>query len=192
MNEQENGTSQDLEDGIVPPAASDDEASPVGDDGIPAAADTSPPAWVEAEISAMRERYMRLAAEFDNYKKRVDRERGEIAVRAQVHLLERMLEPLDDLHRIAEQEASVASASALQEGAGMVQKKFMRVLEALGVEEIDAEGRAFDPTIHEALTTIPADSAEDDEIVAQVYQKGYLLKGALVRAARVVVRKYAG
>jgi molecular chaperone GrpE len=62
----------------------------------------------------------------------------------------------------------------------------------LVVEEIDAEGRAFDPTIHEALTTIPADSAEDDEIVAQVYQKGYLLKGALVRAARVVVRKYAG
>jgi molecular chaperone GrpE len=142
------------------------------------------------EAAALRERHLRLAAEFDNYRKRVERERAESWVRAQAQLLERLLEPLDDLQRIAHQEVGGTSATAFQEGAAMVEKKFLRVLEAIGVEEIEAEGRDFDPTIHEALTTVPAESEEEDGTVAQVYQKGYLLKGVLLRPARVVVRKH--
>jgi molecular chaperone GrpE len=144
------------------------------------------------ELDALRERHLRLAAEFDNYRKRMERERSESWLRAQAQLLERILEPLDDLERIARQDPEATSAAALQEGAAMVERKFMRVLEAAGVEAIEAEGKPFDPTIHEALTTVPAASEDEDETVAQVYQKGYRLKGVLVRAARVVVRKHGG
>lgn len=141
---------------------------------------------------ALRERHLRLAAEFDNYRKRVERERGESWARAQAQLLERLLEPLDDLQRIAGQDPDSTTAAALHEGAEMVQKKFIRVLEAIGVEAIDAEGKPFDPTIHEALTTVPAGSEEEDDTVAQVYQAGYRLKGILLRPARVVVKKHQG
>jgi molecular chaperone GrpE len=143
-----------------------------------------------AELQAMRERYLRLAAEFENYRKRVERERGESWVRAQGQLAERLLEPLDDLQRIADFDPATTSAVALHEGAEMVEKKFLRALEAAGLEEIDAAGKAFDPTQHEALTTAPAASEEEDDTVAQVYRKGYRFKGVLLRPAQVVVKKH--
>jgi molecular chaperone GrpE len=144
------------------------------------------------ELAALRERHLRLAAEFDNYRKRVERERGESWVRAQAQLLERLLEPLDDLARVADFDPATTPAGALHEGCEMVERKFLRAIEAAGVEEIDAAGKPFDPTIHEALTTVPAETAEEDNMVAQVYQKGYRLKGVLLRPARVVVKKYQG
>ncbi|HEY0023140.1 MAG TPA: nucleotide exchange factor GrpE [Longimicrobium sp.] len=144
------------------------------------------------ELSTMRDRHLRLAAEFDNYRKRVERERSENMVRAQAQILERLLEPLDDLARIADFDPATTAAGALHEGAEMVEKKFMRVMEAAGLEAIDAEGKPFDPTVHEALTTVPADTPEEDNTVAQVYQKGYRYKGVLLRPARVVVKKHPG
>jgi molecular chaperone GrpE len=144
------------------------------------------------ELTTMRERHLRLAAEFDNYRKRVERERSENMVRAQAQILERLLEPLDDLARIADFDPATTAAGALHEGAEMVEKKFLRVMEAAGLEAIDAEGKPFDPTVHEALTTVPADTPEEDNTVAQVYQKGYRYKGVLLRPARVVVKKHPG
>ena len=144
------------------------------------------------ELSALRDRHLRLAAEFDNYRKRVERERADNVVRAQAQILERLLEPLDDLARIADFDPATTPTGALHEGAEMVEKKFLRAMEAAGVEMIEAEGRPFDPTIHEALTTVPTDNADEDNTVAQVYQKGYRLKGVLLRPARVVVRKHQG
>lgn len=144
------------------------------------------------ELSALRDRHLRLAAEFDNYRKRVERERADNIARAQAQVLERLLEPLDDLARIADFDPATTPSGALHEGAEMVEKKFLRAMEALGVEAIDAEGKPFDPTIHEALTTVPTDVEEEDNTVAQVYQKGYRLKGVLLRPARVVVRKHGG
>jgi molecular chaperone GrpE len=144
------------------------------------------------EMSALRERHLRLAAEFDNYRKRVERERGESWVRAQAQLLERLLEPLDDLARVADYDPATTPAGALHEGCEMVERKFLRAMEAAGMEEIEAQDRPFDPTIHEALTTVPAETPEEDNLVAQVYQKGYRLKGVLLRPARVVVKKHQG
>jgi molecular chaperone GrpE len=111
-------------------------------------------------------------------------------VRAQAQLLERLLEPLDDLARVADFDPETTPAGALHEGCEMVEKKFLRAMEAAGVEEIDAAEKPFDPTIHEALTTVPTDDPAQDNTVAQVYQKGYRLKGVLLRPARVVVRKH--
>lgn len=142
------------------------------------------------ELSTLRDRHLRLAAEFDNYRKRVERERADNIARAQAQVLERLLEPLDDLMRIADFDPATTPSGALHEGAEMVEKKFMRAMEALGVETIDAEGKPFDPTIHEALTTVPTDNPDEDGTVAQVFQRGYRLKGVLLRPARVVVRKH--
>ncbi|MFL5386212.1 MAG: nucleotide exchange factor GrpE [Longimicrobiaceae bacterium] len=143
-----------------------------------------------AELQATRDRLLRLAAEFENYRKRVERERTESWVRAQAQLAERLLEPLDDLQRIADFDPATTASTALHEGAEMVEKKFLRALEAAGLEEIDAAGKAFDPTQHEALTTAPAQSEEEDDTVAQVYRKGYRFKGVLLRPAQVVVKKH--
>jgi molecular chaperone GrpE len=142
------------------------------------------------ELSTLRDRHLRLAAEFDNYRKRVERERADNIARAQAQVLERLLDPLDDLARIADFDPATTASGALHEGAEMVERKFLRAMEALGLETIDAEGKPFDPTIHEALTTVPTDDAAEDNTVAQVFQKGYRLKGVLLRPARVVVRKH--
>jgi molecular chaperone GrpE len=145
-----------------------------------------------AELSTLRERYLRLAAEFDNYRKRVERERSEGHVRAQATLLERLLEPLDDLQRIADFDPETTPSGALHEGAEMVERKFLRAMEAAGMEEIDAAGKPFDPAVHEALTTVPTTERDEDDMVAQVYQKGYRFRGILLRPARVVVKKFQG
>jgi len=142
-----------------------------------------------SELQTVRDRHLRLAAEFDNYRKRVEREKGESWVRAQAELAQRLLEPLDDLQRIADFDPATTNAQSLHEGAEMVEKKFLRALEAAGLEVIDADGKPFDPTQHEALTTMPAASDEEDDTVAQVYRKGYRFKGVLLRPAQVVVKK---
>jgi len=162
-----------------------------GGDGPAVAEAQSAPAGGD-ELSTLRDRHLRLAAEFDNYRKRVERERADNIARAQAQVLERLLEPLDDLARIADFDPATTASGALHEGAEMVEKKFLRAMEALGVEAIDAEGKPFDPTIHEALTTVPTDNEAEDNTVAQVFQKGYRLKGVLLRPARVVVRKHGG
>ena len=161
----------------------DTQAAPAQPEGAAPAAD---------EVGALRDRHLRLAAEFDNYRKRVERERSESFVRAQAQLLERLLEPLDDLQRIADFDPATTAASALHEGAEMVERKFLRAMESAGLEVVEAEGKDFDPAVHEALTTVPATSADEDDTVAQVFQKGYRFKGILLRPARVVVRKFNG
>ncbi|MBB4635807.1 nucleotide exchange factor GrpE [Longimicrobium terrae] len=180
-----------------PAASAADGQDTSADTEAPRTADTgdgiasAPPAQGD-ELSTMRDRHLRLAAEFDNYRKRVEREKSDNMVRAQAQILERLLEPLDDLARIADFDPATTAAGALHEGAEMVEKKFLRVMEAAGLEMVEAEGKPFDPTIHEALTTVPADTAEEDGTVAQVYQKGYRFKGVLLRPARVVVKKHQG
>ncbi|HEU0015144.1 MAG TPA: nucleotide exchange factor GrpE [Longimicrobium sp.] len=181
--------------GIDPGA--DGQAQGDGDAGAGGPAEAAAPPAAEGdsggdEVQSLRERHLRLAAEFDNYRKRVERERAEAFVRAQAQLAGRLLEPLDDLQRIADFDPATTSSAALHEGAEMVERKFLRALEAAGVELIEAEGQRFDPTVHEALTTVPAETAEEDDTVAQVYQKGYRFKGVLLRPARVVVKKHQG
>jgi len=171
-------------DGAAQPQAEAQPQAAGGDGGQGGGADPT------AELQTVRDRLLRLAAEFENYRKRVERERAESWVRAQAQLAERLLEPLDDLQRIADFDPATTASTALHEGAEMVEKKFLRALEAAGLEEIDAAGKVFDPTQHEALTTAPAQSEEEDDTVAQVYRKGYRFKGVLLRPAQVVVKKH--
>ena len=146
----------------------------------------------DVELASLRERHLRLAAEYDNFRKRTERERSEVTLRAQADVVRALLEPLDDLQRIADFDPATNSAQSLHEGAEMVERKFLRVMEAAGLEPIDAEEQRFDPALHEALTTVPADSDAEDETIAQVYRKGYRFRGILLRPAQVVVRKFNG
>lgn len=149
-------------------------------------------AALQAELEALHDRHLRLAAEFDNYRKRIERERAELWTRAQAELVKRLLEVLDDLQRVGQFEAETTSAAALLEGAQLVEKKMRHILESAGLEPIEAEGQFFNPSTMEALLTVPAERPDEDDQVAEVFQKGYRFQGILIRPARVRVKKYEG
>lgn len=144
------------------------------------------------EQQALQERFLRLAAEYDNFRKRTERERTESWIRAQAELVRKLIEPLDDLQRVADYTVEGTAIETLLEGVQMVERKLLRALEGAGMEVIDASGQPFDPTLHEALMTAPASDPEEDDSVGEVFQKGYGFKGVLLRPARVQVRKYEG
>lgn len=145
---------------------------------------------LRAEFNELNDRHMRLAAEFNNFRRRSEQERQESWSRAQADLLARVLDVLDDLQRVAELDASSTTVEALVEGVDLVERKFGRVLEDAGVEIIDPHEDVFDPERMEAIMRVPAESEEMDDHVAEVFQKGYALKGVLVRPARVSVFKH--
>lgn len=144
---------------------------------------------LEEELAALKDRQLRLAAEFDNYRKRVAREHTETIARAQSSLLARFADILDDLDRFAHH-SETATKEALLEGFELVERKIRGVLEGAGLEKIDPAGAPFDPNTMEALTSMPTDNPEEDDTVGSVFQPGYRYHGTLIRPARVVVRKY--
>lgn len=147
-------------------------------------------AQVESELAELRDRHLRLAAEFDNYRKRTDRERAEQSARAQGKLILGLLDALDDLERVADFTAENTTVEALLEGVQMVERKLLRALEVAGLEKIEARGGVFDPELHEALMTAPTDQPEEDDTIGEVFQNGYRFQGQLLRPARVQVRKH--
>jgi molecular chaperone GrpE len=149
-------------------------------------------ARLEAAVTAEREKTLRLAAEFDNYRKRVVRERQEAGGRAQAELVQGLVEALDDIARFAHLDPATVESKTVVEGVAMVERKVMKTLSGHGLEVVDPAGRPFDPAFHEAVGTEPAASAEEDHLVARVYQPGYLFRGQLLRPARVVVKQWLG
>jgi len=144
---------------------------------------------LETELAASKDRHLRLAAEFDNYRKRVVRDQADTLARAQAVLVSKLVEVLDDLDRVAHHSES-ATKDALLEGVELVERKFRQVLETAGLERLDATGGYFDPATMEALTTVPTADPDEDDHVAEVFQPGYRFQGTLLRPARVVVKKY--
>ncbi len=145
---------------------------------------------MRAELQVLNERHLRLAAEFDNYRKRSDRERMEQHTRSQADLARRLLDVIDDLQRVAEVDVASTTTDALHEGVALVEKKLRRALESAGLEPIDPTGEFFNPESMEALMTVPAEHPEEDDVVAAVLQKGYRFGNVLIRPARVQVKKY--
>jgi molecular chaperone GrpE len=142
------------------------------------------------ELESLTDRHLRLAAEFDNYRRRVDRERVEYRARAQADLIVPLLELLDDMQRVAGLDVGATSVEALLEGVQLIEKKFRHALESQGLEPIDAEGEFFNPSTMEALMTVAAETPEEDDMVADIFQRGYRFKEILIRPARVRVKKY--
>ncbi len=137
-----------------------------------------------AEAQAPDDSYLRLAADFDNYKKRVAREYLEVTARANERLLNELLPVLDDLERALEA-AALHEEAKLEEGVQLVHRSLASLLERNGLEEIKAEG-VFDPHVHEALLAQPGKGAEPGTVL-QVLQKGYRLGDRVLRPTRVIV-----
>jgi molecular chaperone GrpE len=138
-------------------------------------------------LAQATDKYLRLAAEFENFKKRSVRERTELRTRAQAELIEKLVDALDDLARFAHVDPAQTDAKTIHDGVDMVERKFWKQLDAVGVTRVDQVGVPFDPNVHEAVTTQPATSAAQDQTVGAVLQPGYKLGDALIRPARVVV-----
>ena len=142
-------------------------------------------------VAELRDKYLRLAAEFDNYRKRTTRERAESGARAQGELLKHIVDSLDDLGRVTTVDPASTDARSVIQGVDLVAKKLMKSLAVAGLELIDPVNQTFDPSVHEAVATEPALSPEDDHVVSQVFQPGYRFGGQLLRPARVVVRQWS-
>jgi molecular chaperone GrpE len=155
-------------------------------------ADAVPARSTPAELAAQQDRYLRLAAEFDNFRRRTSRERADAEARGQAAVIKQLLDPLDDLARFAHVDPAAVDPSTVVQGAEMVEKKLYKVLSGLGLEVVDPVNQTFDPTLHEAVATEPALSAEDDHVVSRVFQQGYRFNGQLLRPARVVVKQWNG
>ena len=146
---------------------------------------------LEGELEEAREQHLRLAAEFDNYRKRVARERSELIDRAEAALVNRLLDALDDMDRLTATMGNMPS-EALREAVSLVDRKFWKQLESAGLQRIDPVGATFDPSQHEAVSIIPPPSPEQDHQVSATFQVGYRFKGTLVRPARVQVYSEQG
>ena len=148
---------------------------------------------LQSEFDAQKERHLRLAAEFSNYRRRAESEMTEAWGRAQADLLRRFLDVLDDLQRVSALDPGneAVSVQSVVEGIDLVERKFQRALEEARVDVVDpAPGAAFDPKTMEAVVSVPATDAQQDDTVDQVFQRGYRFRNHLVRPARVSVRKH--
>jgi molecular chaperone GrpE len=141
---------------------------------------------LEDDLAELKDRHLRLAAEYDNYRKRSSRERAELADRAQASFVAKLLDVLDDLDRLVASDSSTP-LTTLREGLSAVDRKLWKELQDAGVERIDPVGTAFDPAMHEAVSTTPAPERSKEQVVSATFQPGYRFKGTLVRPARVQV-----
>jgi molecular chaperone GrpE len=138
---------------------------------------------VDTAVSELEDRLLRVAADFDNFKKRAARERQEYVTLANERLVKELLPILDDLER-ALAAAEEHEEAQLEEGVRLVHRSLASLLERNGVREIATEGR-FDPHVHEALLSQPSEAEEGS--VIDVVQKGYTIGDRVVRPARVVI-----
>lgn len=140
---------------------------------------------LKAQISAEKERYLRLMAEFDNYKKRISRDYDRLVESANEKIVIDLVDVRENFDR-AVRSGEKSDAQSLFEGLKLIYNKFETVLEKNGLEVFAAIGDPFDPQIHDALMKTPHPSIPEDH-VADVYEKGYRLKGKVIKHAKVIV-----
>lgn len=155
--------------------------------GLPAEPAESAVERLGAQLADAQDRYLRLAAEFDNFRKRVARERVELADRSQISVVSKLLDVLDDLDRVATHDPADIGGEAFHEALLLVDRKLRKELTSLGLERIDPVGTPFDPSLHEAVSVLHPPEPALDHQVSATFQPGYTFKGALVRPARVQV-----
>jgi molecular chaperone GrpE len=157
---------------------------------LPMEPDDQKAARLQAELDETRDKMLRLAAEFDNFRKRVARERVELTDRAQANLASRLLDVLDDLDRLGAD--GQAGQGTLFDAMQLITRKLRKELESAGLERVEPTGQPFDPTKHEAVSTLPPPAPEQDHMVSATFQPGYTFKGSMIRPARVQVYSEPG
>jgi molecular chaperone GrpE len=152
------------------------------DGGAPKAAASK----TDAELAELKDKYLRLAAEFDNYKRRTTKERADLFKTANQELMVALLPVLDDFER-ARNATAAADADAVRESIDIIQGKLNKTLQQKGLVAMDAKGGAFDADLHEAITQIPAPSEDLKGKIVDEVEKGYYLGDKVIRHAKVVL-----
>jgi len=175
----------ELNDKVAPDSAPEAEGS--GADAPPANATADPAEALQREKDILQDRLLRTAAEFDNYRKRMDRERRELSEYAAADVLKDLLPILDNFER-ALQAPATPDTDPLRKGIELIHKQMFDLLKKRGVTAIEALGADFDPNFHQAVIHEPSADHRDGEVMQEL-QRGYLLGDRLLRPAMVKVAK---
>lgn len=142
---------------------------------------------LEAELTESKDKYLRLSAEFENYKKRVSRDRIEHSKMAGADLVLAILPVLDDMERALKSVEDVKEIAPVKEGYQLIFSKMKSSLEARGVKAMESIGKAFDVDLHDAIANIPAPKENQKGIIVDEVEKGYFLNEKVIRHAKVIV-----
>ena len=143
-----------------------------------------------SELEEMKDRHLRLAAEFENFKKRTRKEQSESRTVAQADLARQILPTLDDLARVADTPHESTTVEDLDKGIELILRNLRKQLEDAGLTRIEALDQPFDPEIHQAIMTSEVAEPDLDDTISRVFVDGYLFQGRLVRPAQVEVRNF--
>ncbi len=138
-------------------------------------------------VAELNDKYLRLAAEYDNYKRRTAQEKIQIYTNSVAEVIEKILPFVDNMARATAVEVTSDDAKQLLEGIRLVERQFLETLTNIGVEEIKAEGEKFDPNLHNAVMHVDDESIEGEEIVVEEFIKGYKYKDKVIRHSTVKV-----
>ena len=142
----------------------------------------------EDEIAQLNDKLLRLSAEFNNFRKRSNREKEELRKRATENIMVEMLEVCDNFERALHSAKAAEDTKSVVEGVEMVLKQFISILEKEGVKKIECKGEEFDPYLHEAMMHIETDKHPDNTII-DVHKPGYMLHSKVIRPVMVTVAK---
>lgn len=144
-------------------------------------------AEAQSRIAELEKERLYKQAEFDNFRKRIIKEKAELILNGGRKVLEAMLPVIDDLERALAHMQTAEDVEAVKEGVDLIYKKFLKVMETQGVTQMKTEGADFDTDFHEAVTQFPAPSPELKGKVIDCTEKGYMLNDTVLRFAKVVV-----
>lgn len=138
-------------------------------------------------VAELNEKYLRLAAEYDNFKRRTAKEKVQIYTNSVADVIEQILPFVDNLARATAVEVSNDDAKQLLEGIKLVERQFVETLTSIGVEEIKAVGEKFDPNLHNAVMHVDDEAIDGEEIIVEEFMKGYVYKDKVIRHSTVKV-----
>ena len=169
QNENENGSNKESESG------NEEQTEPTEQDKA------------NKKIAELEDKYLRQVAEFDNFRRRVMKEKAELILNGGEKVLTSLLPVVDDLERAQQHMANATDVKALKEGIDLIIDKFNKLLKSQGVKEIETKGKDFDVNYHEAITMIPSENDEQKGKIVDCVSKGYTLNDKVIRYAKVVV-----
>jgi molecular chaperone GrpE len=166
---------------------SEEHLNDVTDAGNPLESEISPEELLKQELGLANDRYLRLYAEFDNFRRRTAKEREDARKSEGKDVIIALLPVLDDFDRAIRSMENSTDVTSVKEGVALIQNKLKNVLAQKGLKEMQSIGTAFDPEIHEAITNIPAPSDDMKGKVVDEMEKGYYLNDKVARFAKVIV-----
>lgn len=142
---------------------------------------------LRAELDEMEDKFLRAQAEIANMRNRFQKEREDASRYRSQDLGKELLPAVDNLERALAIEVTDEQGQSLKKGIEMVMESMLHALKSAGIEEIPALGETFDPNLHQAVQTVPVEEGQKSDEIVQVFQKGYVLQGRVLRASMVIV-----